>query len=212
MLIGLVLGLAIYNAVILDFPLPLALYKKLLGQQTTLRDLQDMDPTLGKSLQQLLAYEGEPRPGIQRSCLMQCGWHATVLHAPGAVPGAGGVGALCMGCDSSPVSHSLVKVGGSLQQRLQPCVWCGSCVTDGACWQVRARSLMSSASPSQRACPALVRSCRSLCARMETRSWSPRTTGGTMWSCTSTLCSTPPSTSRCAHSGGVHRISMRAYF
>ena len=59
MLIGLVLGLAIYNAVILDFPLPLALYKKLLGQQVTLRDLQDMDPTLGKSLQQLLAYEGE---------------------------------------------------------------------------------------------------------------------------------------------------------
>ena len=58
MLIGLVLGLAIYNAVILDFPLPLALYKKLLGQQVTLRDLQDMDPTLGKSLQQLLAYEG----------------------------------------------------------------------------------------------------------------------------------------------------------
>ena len=58
MLIGLVLGLAIYNAVILDFPLPLALYKKLLGQQTTLRDLQDMDPTLGKSLQALLSYEG----------------------------------------------------------------------------------------------------------------------------------------------------------
>ena len=32
MLLGLVLGLAIYNRVLLDFPLPLALYKKLLGQ------------------------------------------------------------------------------------------------------------------------------------------------------------------------------------
>ena len=31
MLVGLVLGLAIYNAVLLDFPLPLALYRKLLG-------------------------------------------------------------------------------------------------------------------------------------------------------------------------------------
>ena len=81
MLIGLVLGLAIYNAVILDFPLPLALYKKLLGQQTTLRDLQDMDPTLGKSLQQLLAYEGEPRPGIGHSRLMQCDWDAAGVAA-----------------------------------------------------------------------------------------------------------------------------------
>jgi len=32
MLLGLVLGLAIYNRVLLDFPLPLALYKKLLVQ------------------------------------------------------------------------------------------------------------------------------------------------------------------------------------
>lgn len=58
MLMGLVLGLAIYNAVLLDFPLPLALYRKLLGQNCTLRDLEDMEPTLGKSLRQLLQYEG----------------------------------------------------------------------------------------------------------------------------------------------------------
>lgn len=58
MLIGLVLGLAIYNAVLLDFPLPQALYRKLLGQTCTLRDLSDMDPTLGRSLAQLLAYDG----------------------------------------------------------------------------------------------------------------------------------------------------------
>lgn len=59
MLVGLVLGLAIYNAVLLDFPLPLALYRKLIGQSCTLRDLQDMEPTLGKSLTALLQYEGE---------------------------------------------------------------------------------------------------------------------------------------------------------
>lgn len=54
MLIGLVLGLAVYNAVLLDFPLPIVLYRKLLGQPTGLRDLRDMDPPLGSSLQNLL--------------------------------------------------------------------------------------------------------------------------------------------------------------
>ncbi|KAK9808350.1 hypothetical protein WJX73_005232 [Symbiochloris irregularis] len=59
MLVGLVLGLAIYNAVLLDFPLPLVLYRKLLGQASSLRDLEDMDPTLGKSLRALLTYDGK---------------------------------------------------------------------------------------------------------------------------------------------------------
>jgi hypothetical protein len=58
MLLGLVLGLAIYNAVLLDFPLPGALYRKLLGQAPGLRDLADMSPALGKSLQALLDFDG----------------------------------------------------------------------------------------------------------------------------------------------------------
>lgn len=58
MLLGLVLGLAIYNRVLLDFPLPLALYKKLLGQSVGLRDLEDMQPMLGRSLRQLMQYDG----------------------------------------------------------------------------------------------------------------------------------------------------------
>ena len=69
MLVGLVLGLAIYNAVLLDFPLPLALYRKLIGQSCTLRDLQDMEPTLGKSLTALLQHEGQSR-------------HADAAHLP----------------------------------------------------------------------------------------------------------------------------------
>ena len=59
MLVGLVLGLAVYNAVLLDFPLPIALYRKLLGQPTGLRDLREMDPPLGRSLQGLLDLQGE---------------------------------------------------------------------------------------------------------------------------------------------------------
>ncbi len=58
MLVGLVLGLAIYNAVLLDFPLPAALYRKLLGQAPGLRDLAEMSPTLGRSLRALLDYQG----------------------------------------------------------------------------------------------------------------------------------------------------------
>jgi hypothetical protein len=59
MLLGLVLGLAIYNRVLLDFPLPLALYAKLLGQHVGLRDLEDMQPMLGRSLRRLLEYDAE---------------------------------------------------------------------------------------------------------------------------------------------------------
>lgn len=43
---------------LLDFPLPLAMYKKLLGQELTLRDLSDFDPTLGRSLRAVLDYAG----------------------------------------------------------------------------------------------------------------------------------------------------------
>ncbi|GFH28832.1 ubiquitin-protein ligase E3 A, partial [Haematococcus lacustris] len=55
LLLGLVLGLAVYNRVLLDFALPLVAYKKLLGQPVDLRDLEDMQPTVGRSLRQLLA-------------------------------------------------------------------------------------------------------------------------------------------------------------
>jgi HECT-domain (ubiquitin-transferase) len=44
--------------VLLDFPLPLALYKKVARQPLTLRDLEGFDPTLGRSLRQLLDYTG----------------------------------------------------------------------------------------------------------------------------------------------------------
>ena len=72
MLIGLVLGLAVYNAVLLDFPLPIALYRKLLGQPTGLRDLRDMDPPLGRSLQNLLDM-GEAGSHEWPDLLLSCG-------------------------------------------------------------------------------------------------------------------------------------------
>uniref|UniRef100_A0A914VPX8 HECT domain-containing protein n=1 Tax=Plectus sambesii TaxID=2011161 RepID=A0A914VPX8_9BILA len=58
-LIGILCGLAIYNGVLVDFHFPLALYKKLLGQRVTLDDLKQLSPTEGRSLEQLLDYEGD---------------------------------------------------------------------------------------------------------------------------------------------------------
>ncbi len=80
MLVGLVLGLAIYNSVLLDFPLPIALYKKLVGQPPSLRDLSDMEPTVGKSLRELLNYGGAQSNAASSSApsLILCGeemWH-----------------------------------------------------------------------------------------------------------------------------------------
>ncbi|MEW5310744.1 MAG: hypothetical protein WDW38_002511 [Sanguina aurantia] len=88
MLIGLVLGLAIYNRVLLDCPLPLALYKKLLGQPLGLRDLEQMSPIMGRSLRQLLKYDG-PASVAETFCLTFAvdvrfwGCHRSVELIPG---------------------------------------------------------------------------------------------------------------------------------
>lgn len=47
-LIGIMLGLAIYNTVILDVHFPMVLYRKLLGRKGTFEDLQELDPVLWK--------------------------------------------------------------------------------------------------------------------------------------------------------------------
>ncbi|GJP52902.1 hypothetical protein CLOM_g12065 [Closterium sp. NIES-68] len=57
-LIGTVLGLAIYNAHILDMRFPLVVYKKLLGKKTGLEDLAGVDPDLHRGLKGLLAFQG----------------------------------------------------------------------------------------------------------------------------------------------------------
>ena len=58
-LVGVVLGLAIYNSTILDIHLPLACYKKLLGVHCGLEDLRLFKPAVASSLEKVLAYEGD---------------------------------------------------------------------------------------------------------------------------------------------------------
>ncbi|KAI9175378.1 hypothetical protein H9P43_006739 [Blastocladiella emersonii ATCC 22665] len=53
-LVGIVLGLAVYNGVIVDVRFPRVFYKRLLGEQPTLDDVKDGWPDLGRGLQQLL--------------------------------------------------------------------------------------------------------------------------------------------------------------
>lgn len=56
-LIGIILGLAIYNNVILDVRFPMVVYRKLFGKRGTYRDLIDYNPSLARGLHQLLMYQ-----------------------------------------------------------------------------------------------------------------------------------------------------------
>ena len=58
-LIGKILGLAIYNGIILDVQFPFVVYKKLMGKKLTFEDLCTSFPSLGIGLKQLHKYDGD---------------------------------------------------------------------------------------------------------------------------------------------------------
>ncbi|KAI8797509.1 E3 ubiquitin-protein ligase HERC4 isoform X1 [Biomphalaria glabrata] len=58
-MIGILCGLAIYNFTIINLQFPLALYKKLLKKPVTVDDVKELDPGVGKGLQDLLDYDGD---------------------------------------------------------------------------------------------------------------------------------------------------------
>ena len=63
-LAGLLVGLAVYNSVVLEVRLPVVAYKKLLVHngdsfEPSLSDLQELDGDLAKGLKQLLAFDGD---------------------------------------------------------------------------------------------------------------------------------------------------------
>jgi len=57
-LVGVLLGLAIYNGSLLDARFPRVVYKKLLRADLTLEDLGDVDEELQQGFEQMLAYSG----------------------------------------------------------------------------------------------------------------------------------------------------------
>ncbi|KAG0192105.1 putative E3 ubiquitin-protein ligase [Apophysomyces sp. BC1034] len=66
-LVGIVLGLAIYNSTILDIHLPIACYKKLLNYPVGLADLGVFRPALMRGFNQLLTFEGDVESVFCRS-------------------------------------------------------------------------------------------------------------------------------------------------
>jgi len=58
-LIGIVLGLAMYNSVILDLHLPSVIYRKLGGKKGNFEDLKEFKPSIWKGLNELLEYAAD---------------------------------------------------------------------------------------------------------------------------------------------------------
>lgn len=52
-LLGVIIGMAIYNSIILDIKFPKVIYNKLLGHHTTIDDLSEIEPSLSKNLKKL---------------------------------------------------------------------------------------------------------------------------------------------------------------
>jgi len=61
-LIGIVIGLAIYNNVILDVRFPMVVYRKLLGRKGGFPDLEDWSPTLYRTMKELIEYTRDDMP------------------------------------------------------------------------------------------------------------------------------------------------------
>ena len=55
-LLGVLVGMAIYNGCLIDLPFPVAFYKKLLGWEITLKDLTEFRPSLGKGLGEVILF------------------------------------------------------------------------------------------------------------------------------------------------------------
>ena len=56
-LVGILMGIAVYNNIILDLHFPKALYKKMLDDKCDFNDFRDFDPSMAHGFEQLLNYE-----------------------------------------------------------------------------------------------------------------------------------------------------------
>lgn len=58
-LVGIILALAIYNNTLLDLKFPTVVFKKLLKEKTTPKDLQEIHPDVYDNIQKLKTFEGD---------------------------------------------------------------------------------------------------------------------------------------------------------
>ncbi|KAI1980692.1 putative E3 ubiquitin-protein ligase [Ophidiomyces ophidiicola] len=110
-LVGVVLGLAIYNSTILDVALPPFAYRKLLASarvadvptlsipsqpfRCTLEDLAEYRPALARGLRQLLEYDGDVEETFCRDFVVQVERYGETVEVP-----------LCPGGEKRPVTNS----------------------------------------------------------------------------------------------------------
>ena len=64
---GILLGLSIYNAVILDLHFPTVIYKKLLDKAVGIEDVKKIDPELYKGFIDLLEFDGDVKSTFCRN-------------------------------------------------------------------------------------------------------------------------------------------------
>ena len=74
-LVGIILGAAIYNGVILPVHFPPVLYMKLLGQKPGFKELKESMPSLARGLQQLLDFEGDVESTFSLNFQVCCARH-----------------------------------------------------------------------------------------------------------------------------------------
>jgi len=73
-LIGAILGMAIYNGVILDVKFPMVVYRKLLGCEVSLEDLHSYDPDLYLGFKKLLEFDGDVESTFCRMFVYEYEW------------------------------------------------------------------------------------------------------------------------------------------
>eukprot|EP01006_Ploeotia_vitrea_P020403 TRINITY_DN52679_c0_g1_i1.p1 TRINITY_DN52679_c0_g1~~TRINITY_DN52679_c0_g1_i1.p1 ORF type:complete len:1139 (+),score=98.86 TRINITY_DN52679_c0_g1_i1:22-3438(+) len=64
-LVGVLFGLALYNDVLVNVAFPTSVFKTILGRPPTLKDIKELDPELGKGLQDLLDYTETPEATVE---------------------------------------------------------------------------------------------------------------------------------------------------
>mmetsp|Transcript_46394 Transcript_46394/g.150684 ORF Transcript_46394/g.150684 Transcript_46394/m.150684 type:complete len:452 (-) Transcript_46394:307-1662(-) len=87
LLVGLVVGLAIHNGIILDLKVPTLLFSKVLGEPSaSLESLKQVDPELARGLAQLLEFDGDVEVTFMATFTIAataCGEPTTVELLPG---------------------------------------------------------------------------------------------------------------------------------
>ena len=80
-MIGVLCGLAIYNFTIIYLPFPLAIYKKLLGEEVgSIKDVEDLSPALAKGLRDLL---GESNQKLRFCAISRNFWYLKFKYKVG---------------------------------------------------------------------------------------------------------------------------------